>query len=67
MGEPSLDDRFLTLSRVRVTYRRGFGLDDWIYRTLYVRNSGLQALQLYRYSTDFTVHRCTRTSFFNHY
>jgi hypothetical protein len=37
------------LSRVGVTYRPGFGLDDWIYCTLYIHNSGLQVLQSYRY------------------
>jgi hypothetical protein len=36
------------LSRVRVTYKMGFGLDDWIYCTFYINNSGLQAIQRYR-------------------
>jgi hypothetical protein len=39
------------MSRVgglRVTYRTGFGLDDWIYCTLYIHNSGLQVIQRYR-------------------
>jgi hypothetical protein len=43
------------LSRCRgvcVTYKTGFGLDDWIYCTLYIHNSGLQAKR-YRYSTHF--------------
>jgi hypothetical protein len=33
----------------------GFGLDDWIYCTLYIHNSGLQAIQRYRYSTHFQL------------
>jgi hypothetical protein len=41
---------------VRVTYKTGYGLDDWIYWVLYTHNSGLQAIQ--RYST---VRRYTRT------
>jgi hypothetical protein len=49
------------LSRVGVTYKTGSGLDDWIYCTLYIHNSELQAIQHYRYSTRFTVHRYTRT------
>jgi hypothetical protein len=35
------------LSRVEglcVTYKTGFGLDDWIYCTLYIHKSGLQAI-----------------------
>jgi hypothetical protein len=27
-----------------VTYKMGFGLDDWIYYTLYIHNSELQAI-----------------------
>jgi hypothetical protein len=34
----------LILSRLGVTTKTGFGLDDWIYCTLYIRNSGLQAV-----------------------
>jgi hypothetical protein len=33
------------LSSVGVTYKTGFGLDDWIYRTLCIHNSGLQVRQ----------------------
>jgi hypothetical protein len=29
----------------RLTYKTGFGLDDWIYCTLYIHNSGLQVMQ----------------------
>jgi hypothetical protein len=36
-------------------------LGDWIYCTLYIRNSGLQAIQRHRWSTRFTFHRYTRT------
>jgi hypothetical protein len=36
-----------------VTYKKGFGLDDWIYCNLYIHNSGLQAIQRYRWSTHF--------------
>jgi hypothetical protein len=43
-----------------VTYKTGFGLDVWIYCTLYIHNSGLQGIQRYCYSTHFPVHRCTR-------
>jgi hypothetical protein len=42
-------------------YRRGFWIGDWIYCTLYVHNSGVQAIQRYRWSTHFPVHRYTRT------
>jgi hypothetical protein len=34
----------MILSRIGVTIRRGFGLDDRIYCVLYIRNSGLQAI-----------------------
>jgi hypothetical protein len=46
---------------VRLTYKTGFGLDDWIYYTLYIHNSGLQAIQRYRYSTHIAVHSYART------
>jgi hypothetical protein len=36
-------------------------LDDWIYCTLYIHNSGLQVVQRYCLFTHFTVHRYTRT------
>jgi hypothetical protein len=45
-----------------LSYKTGFGLDDWIYCTLYihiVRDYG--ELQRSRYSTHFLVHRYTRT------
>jgi hypothetical protein len=43
-------------SRVGVTYKMGFELDDWIYCTLYVHNSELQAVTaLLLISTHFTV------------
>jgi hypothetical protein len=42
-------------------YRRCFRLDDWIYFTLYIHNSGLQVIQWYHSSTHFSVHRYTRT------
>jgi hypothetical protein len=51
-----------TLSRVVVTYAWGFRSDDRIYCTLFIHNSRLQAIQHYRYSTHFPVHRCTRIS-----
>jgi hypothetical protein len=50
-----------------VTYKTGFGRDDWIYYTLYIHNSGLQAIQRYRYSTHFAIHRCTRTRILSHH
>jgi hypothetical protein len=39
-----------------VTYKTGFRLDDCTYCTLYIQNSGLQAIQRYRESAYFTVH-----------
>jgi hypothetical protein len=39
-----------------VTYKTGFVLDDWIYFTLYIHHSGLQAMQRYRYSIHLPVH-----------
>jgi hypothetical protein len=44
-----------------VTYNTGIGLDVSIYCTLYIHNSGLQAIQCYRYSTHFPFHRYTST------
>jgi hypothetical protein len=44
-----------------VTYRTGFGLDNWTYCTLYILSSGLQAIQSFRYYTHFPFHCCTRT------
>jgi hypothetical protein len=38
----------VTCRKLLVTYTTGFGLDDWIYCTLYIHNSGLQVIQLYR-------------------
>jgi hypothetical protein len=38
-------------------YKTRFGLDDWIYCTLYIQNSGLPAIQRYRYSTHFIFRR----------
>jgi hypothetical protein len=49
------------MSRVVVTYKTGFRLDDWIYFTLSTQYSGLQAIQRYRNSTNFAVHRNTHT------
>jgi hypothetical protein len=53
------------LSRVGVTYKTGFGLNDWIYWTLCTRNLELQIIQRYRYSTQFAVYRYTRTPEFS--
>jgi hypothetical protein len=36
-----------------VTYKTGFGLDDWIYCILYIHDSGLQPIQCYRCSAHF--------------
>jgi hypothetical protein len=49
-----------------VTYKTGLGLD---LLTPYTHNSGLQAIESYRYSTHFVrvVPRCTRTSVFSLY
>jgi hypothetical protein len=58
----------LILSRVGVTYRRGFGLHGCIYCALHIHNSGLQVIQRYRWSPQFTVHRYTRMRFLSlHY
>jgi hypothetical protein len=38
----------LTILGSRVTYNTGFGLDDSIYCTIYIHNSGLQAIERYR-------------------
>jgi hypothetical protein len=53
---------FVTCIRVRVIYKTGFEFDDWIYWHLihthtHTHNSGLQAIQLYRWFThlQFTV------------
>jgi hypothetical protein len=53
------------LSRVGVTYKTGFGLDYWIYCTLYIHNSGRQAIQRYRYSTHFPLHHYAYTRVLN--
>jgi hypothetical protein len=44
----------IILSRVGVTYKTGFGLDDWIHCTLYIytHSSALQAIQ--RHATPHT-------------
>jgi hypothetical protein len=44
----------------RGDYRRGFGLDDWIYWHLIHIARDYRQLQRYCWSTHFTVHRCTR-------
>jgi hypothetical protein len=50
------------LSRLGVTYKTGFGSDDWIYCTLYIHTvRDYRQLQRYRHYTHFPVHRCTRT------
>jgi hypothetical protein len=43
---------YILLSRVWVTYRRGFGLDDWIYCTLYIHTTR----DYRRYSTTAILH-----------
>jgi hypothetical protein len=44
-----------------VIYGTDFGLDDCIYCTLYIHNSGLRATQRDRCSTYFAAHRYTLT------
>jgi hypothetical protein len=39
---------FQEIVTYRDDYRRGFGLDDWIYCTLCIHNSVLQVIQCYR-------------------
>jgi hypothetical protein len=60
-------DSILSRCRGCVTYKTGSGLDDLICCTLYIHNSGLQAIQRSRWSTHFTVHRytCTRVLCFH--
>jgi hypothetical protein len=48
------------VSRVGVTYRRGFWLDNWIYWHLIQNTRNYRQLQRSRWSTHFTVHRYTR-------
>jgi hypothetical protein len=38
-----------------MTYKTVSGLDDWIYCTLYIHNSGLQAITVLSLFTPFTV------------
>jgi hypothetical protein len=49
--------RAFIVSLIRVTYKAGFGLDDWIYCTLYIHNSALQAFTALSliYTLQFTV------------
>jgi hypothetical protein len=54
------------LSRVGVCawlIKQVLGLDDWIYCTLYIHSSGLQAIRVqpYHWHTRFTVHRHAHT------
>jgi hypothetical protein len=44
------------LSGVGVTFKTGSGLDDLIYCTLYIHNSGLQATQRYRHTFSSPLH-----------
>jgi hypothetical protein len=62
LSNRSLASEGNVLSRVGVTYKMSFGLDDWIYCTVHIDNSGVQVIQRYRLSTHFAVHRytCTR-------
>jgi hypothetical protein len=58
--------RLFILSRfrgLRMTYKMGFGLDDWIYWHLIHSTRYYRQLQRYRWSTHFTLHRYTRTRF----
>jgi hypothetical protein len=49
-----------------MTYKMGFGLDDWIYCTLYIHTTqDCRQLQRYRYSTHFAVHRYTHILWFS--
>jgi hypothetical protein len=59
--QPQCENRYCHL--IGVTYKTGFVLDDWIYCTLYIHNSGLQAIQRYLCSAHFPVHRYTSTRF----
>jgi hypothetical protein len=52
------------LSRVGVTYKTCFGLDDRIYCTLDIHTvQDYRQLQRYSYSPHFPVHRCTRITY----
>jgi hypothetical protein len=50
------------LSRLGVTYKTGFGLDDWIDYNLYIHNSRLQAITELSLIYNITLHRYTRTT-----
>jgi hypothetical protein len=59
---------FKILSRVVgcscLTYKTGFEIYVWIYCTLYIHNSGLQAIQCYCWSAHFTLlhtHYCSQS------
>jgi hypothetical protein len=58
-----METSFYIVSHAAVmTYKTDFGLDDWIYFTLYIHNSELQTIQRYGRFAHITVHRYTRTS-----
>jgi hypothetical protein len=59
-------NKYCHMFRVRVTYKKGSGLDDWIYCTLYIHNSGLQAITALSltYTLQFTVAHAIRFSVF---
>jgi hypothetical protein len=48
------------MSRVGVTYKAGFELDNWIYFILYIHNSGLEVKRELSLFYTLSVHRCTR-------
>jgi hypothetical protein len=50
----------IILSHIGVIYKTGFGLDDWVYCTLYTHNSGLQ-VQRYRRFTHITIFKSIPT------
>jgi hypothetical protein len=66
VAPPTINASWLIPSRILVTYKTGFGLDDWIYCTLYIvlgtaRNYSAMAI---RHTSQFTVTHALQFSAF---
>jgi hypothetical protein len=58
----SSSDELLRFEGVLMTYKTGFGLDDWICCALYIcTHFGTKAVTAPSLFTRFTVHSCART------